>query len=148
VSKFEITDIQGVGPETAAVLAEHGIRTVEELAGLSTAALLAVPGFGPARAATVMAAATRLLDQSVSDGSAAAGDQAFTVDAGKAKRKRRDGKKPSGKAKRKDGKPKKNKKDKAKKRAKAKQRDKAESAAKGKKHQKRKGKQKGKRKKK
>ena len=42
----ELSDLRGIGPATATVLAEHGIGTVSKLARAGVDALVAVPGFG------------------------------------------------------------------------------------------------------
>ena len=57
----ELHDIKGLGPATAARLAEHGLTSVKRLAKADPDALTAVPGFGPARAAAVQAEARAAL---------------------------------------------------------------------------------------
>ena len=55
-----VTDIPGIGPHPAQVLAGNGIETVEALAALSPQELAALPGFGTARAAAIGQAILRL----------------------------------------------------------------------------------------
>ena len=59
--KPAIIDIRGIGPAAVAALKEHGIGSIEKLAGMSTSDLATVPGFSAARAASVIAAAAALL---------------------------------------------------------------------------------------
>jgi len=56
----KVTDIPGIGPHTAQILAANGIETVEALAALSPQELAALPGFGAARAAAIGQAILRL----------------------------------------------------------------------------------------
>jgi transcription termination factor NusA len=56
----KLTEIAGVGPDTARRLADRGITSVEQLASLSIEELAAVPGFGPKRAVAVSSAAKGL----------------------------------------------------------------------------------------
>ncbi len=49
----EITEIKGVGPSTASVLAQHGIKTIRDLAMASIPQLIAIPGFSEFRARQV-----------------------------------------------------------------------------------------------
>ncbi|HXH71926.1 MAG TPA: helix-hairpin-helix domain-containing protein [Mariprofundaceae bacterium] len=58
--KHALTDIPGIGDNTAALLAEHGIDSVKTLLKGGAKKLTKVPGFGEARAATVLAAAEAL----------------------------------------------------------------------------------------
>jgi len=58
--KHPLTDIPGIGPSTAALLAEHGIDSVKALKKAGIKGLTKVPGFGEARAATVLNAAEAL----------------------------------------------------------------------------------------
>lgn len=60
-----ITEVAGIGPSTATLLTEHGIKTAEALARSSQERLLSIPGFGPARAQSVLAAAVELVGASV-----------------------------------------------------------------------------------
>ncbi|HMQ26620.1 MAG TPA: helix-hairpin-helix domain-containing protein, partial [Acidimicrobiales bacterium] len=53
----ELSDLRGIGPASAAVLAEHGLGTVSKLARAGVDALTAVPGFGATRARAVLDAA-------------------------------------------------------------------------------------------
>lgn len=50
-------EIKGVGPATATRLAEHGLTSTKKLAKADLDAIVAVPGFGPVRAAAVRDAA-------------------------------------------------------------------------------------------
>ncbi len=45
-----ITKVSGIGPSTAKILAENGITSAQELAGVTVAELVKVPGFGADRA--------------------------------------------------------------------------------------------------
>lgn len=60
MGQARVTDIPGIGPHTAQVLAGNGIETVEALAALSPQELAALPGFGTARAAAIGQAILRL----------------------------------------------------------------------------------------
>ncbi|SFL15491.1 Helix-hairpin-helix domain-containing protein [Nitrosomonas aestuarii] len=53
----KLTDVVGIGPVTAKVLADHHIKTPEALAAISIAALEKVPGFSNLRAKAVKKAA-------------------------------------------------------------------------------------------
>ena len=119
-----ITDIPGIGPVAAASLAEHGYRTLRKLASTSVEKLASVPGFSPARADKVIAAANALLP--VKSKQKAASDQ-------------RKGKKSKGKGK-KDKRGKKDKKDKKKGKGKGKRKDKKDKRGKKGKKDKKKGK--------
>ena len=57
----ELHEIKGVGPATAARLAEHGLTSTKKLAKADLDAIVAVPGFGPVRAAAVRSAARAAL---------------------------------------------------------------------------------------
>ena len=59
----KITDVTGIGPSSAALLSENGIRTVEELARASVRELAEIRGFRGARANRVIAAATEFLEK-------------------------------------------------------------------------------------
>jgi hypothetical protein len=60
-TKHKITDVKGIGPSTAAVLAEHGIKSVRDLAAASVPRLIAIPGFSEFRAGQVKFNAQLLL---------------------------------------------------------------------------------------
>lgn len=60
--KHALTDIQGIGPGTAALLAEHGIDSVKALLKAGEKGLSKVPGFAEIRAGNVLAAAKALTD--------------------------------------------------------------------------------------
>lgn len=57
----KLTDVTGIGPVTAKLLAEHSIKTVEALASISLAELQKVPGFSEIRARAVKTAAASCL---------------------------------------------------------------------------------------
>ncbi len=57
----KLTDVVGIGPVTAKILADHHIKTPEALAAISIAALEEVPGFSNLRAKTVKKAAAAYL---------------------------------------------------------------------------------------
>jgi predicted RecB family nuclease len=60
VAKATLIDVTGVGPAGATKLRRAGFRTVEALAAADLAEIAAVPGFGPATAATLRASAREL----------------------------------------------------------------------------------------
>ncbi|MBL8776679.1 MAG: helix-hairpin-helix domain-containing protein [Acidimicrobiales bacterium] len=99
----ELHEIRGVGPATATRLADHGITSVAALAQADLDSVVAVPGFGPVRAAAVQAAALAALDAaSAPEGASpptrpgaevgkvdkAKADTSKTAEAGKAKAKK------------------------------------------------------------
>lgn len=55
-----ITEIKGIGPQTAKTLAEHGYSNAEDLATAQPNDLAAISGFGPVRANLVIEAAKTL----------------------------------------------------------------------------------------
>ena len=57
----ELRDIRGIGPATAVALADHGLTSVKKLAKAGIDAIIAVPGFGPIRAAAVRAEARAVI---------------------------------------------------------------------------------------
>lgn len=57
----QLSDISGIGPSAAEVLKQGGFFTVEQVAGATVAALTALNGFGPVRAAQTIAAAKAVL---------------------------------------------------------------------------------------
>lgn len=59
--KNEITDVKGIGPATAGILAQHGIKTVRALATASLSKLMTIPGFNEFRAGQVNFNARSLL---------------------------------------------------------------------------------------
>ena len=102
-----LTAVSGIGPAAAGLLEKHGIATVEQLVQASIDDLTQVPGFGPARAATVLGAARDVLD-----GPAPAAKPAKQAKAGgKKKGKKKDKKKGKEKKRKKDGKRKRGKDD-------------------------------------
>ena len=56
----KLTDIRGVGPDSARLLEQQGFKRVADVAKASVDSLVAVQGFGPARAAQVIADAAAL----------------------------------------------------------------------------------------
>ena len=56
-----VTKISGIGPKTAAILANHGFKTVEAIAKSTVEKLSGVPGFGPSRSRTIISAASALV---------------------------------------------------------------------------------------
>jgi len=56
-----ITEISGIGTKTAEILTKHGFKTVTAIAGSTAEKLSSIPGFGAARARTIIKAATALL---------------------------------------------------------------------------------------
>lgn len=116
--KQSITVVSGIGESTKSALAEHGIKTVADLAKVSVAKLAVVKGFGEFRAARAIAAAVDLLK---SAGTGAEGQpKAKTVKKTATKTKKKKGGKPSSPAKDKKGKNKKKKDKKKNKKAKKK----------------------------
>ncbi|WP_028579308.1 helix-hairpin-helix domain-containing protein [Desulfogranum japonicum] len=71
---MQITEVTGIGPHTAQILAQYGYDNVETLAAASVELLSAVPGFGAARAELIIAAAQKLLSEN-SDEEHVAGKQ-------------------------------------------------------------------------
>ncbi len=65
---MRVTDVKGIGKSTAERLAEHGFRTVEDLAHRAVGLLTAVPGFGLRRAMLVRESAAALLRTARSPG--------------------------------------------------------------------------------
>ncbi|MGR9106363.1 MAG: helix-hairpin-helix domain-containing protein [Gammaproteobacteria bacterium] len=59
--KHEITNVKGIGPATATLLAEHGIKTIADLAAASVDDLIAIPGFNEFRSKQVKFNAESLL---------------------------------------------------------------------------------------
>ena len=109
--KPQLTDVLGIGPSTARLLEEQGIRSVTELAKAGTDKVVAAPGFGQIRAAEVVAAAAALL-AAAGEPKAAKKKAASSQGTEKALAKEKDGK---GKEKNKKGKEKNKKKKAAKK---------------------------------
>lgn len=73
----ELRDIRGIGPATAMALADHGLTSVKKLAKAGLDAIVAVPGFGPVRAAAVRAEARAVVPaKGPAKGSKAKGDKA------------------------------------------------------------------------
>ena len=70
-----LTAVSGIGPAAAGLLEKHGIASAEQLAQTTVDALSKVPGFGPARAATVLAAARTALDAPGASAAVAKGEK-------------------------------------------------------------------------
>ena len=60
-----IEEVRGIGPATAEMLAESGIRTAADLAGKTVAEVAALKGFSDIRAEQVIAAAQSLIAETV-----------------------------------------------------------------------------------
>jgi len=58
--KHELTEIQGIGESTAALLIEHGVDSVKALRKAGIKKLCRIPGFGETRGMLVLAAADDL----------------------------------------------------------------------------------------
>jgi len=95
----KLTEIAGIGPATARLLADNGFATVESIAKASDQELAKVPGFGMVRAAVVIDAAQSLVKA-----------PAVQEPGGDKKKKKKKTKKDKGKKKKKKGKDKKKKK--------------------------------------
>jgi predicted RecB family nuclease len=57
-----LTSVSGIGPAAAAVLAEHGFTSADQLAASVVEDLVKVPGFGPVRAAATLRSARSLVE--------------------------------------------------------------------------------------
>lgn len=99
--------VSGIGESTKNALAEHGIKTVADLAKVSVVKLAAVKGFGEFRAKRAIAAAVALLKSGGTG--AVARTKAKPVKKTAAKKKQKKSVKPSSPAKDKKGKDKKSK---------------------------------------
>lgn len=117
MTTIPVTEITGVGPSAAALLAEAGFTSAEDVARATPEALSAVRGFGPTRSAQVIAAAQAL----ASAGDPPSGSKPDKPAKAK-KRKIKKDKKKKGKGKKDKGKE--NKKDKKKKTGKKKKKGK------------------------
>jgi hypothetical protein len=58
-----LTSVAGIGPAAATILARHGFDSAERLAASRVEKLVAVPGFGPVRAAATLRAARALVGE-------------------------------------------------------------------------------------
>ena len=65
--KTAITDIPGIGQDTAKVLMESGFKSLQDIAGTSIDNLAAVQGFGPIRAGRVIHAANDVNSEDADD---------------------------------------------------------------------------------
>jgi NAD-dependent DNA ligase len=99
MSKQQITNIPGIGAATARVLVDAGFPSVEAIAKASEDKLAVVPGFGPSRAAVVIAAARDLV---ASESSQRAGGAEPSPKSGKGKKDKNDKKDKKGKKDKKD----------------------------------------------
>lgn len=123
-----ITDVKGIGPATLPALADHGVTSVKQLAEISVARLVQIPGFSDARARNVIRDAKALLKKAGPSTSRASTAKAVTARTTtkkaaadldeKAKKSKKD--KKSAKAKKSDKKSKQDKKKKKGKKAKGK----------------------------
>ncbi len=111
----QLTDVHGIGVETARLLAEHGLGGVSLLAAAEVATIEEVPGFGPARAVTVKRAAGLLLTESGAGEDTAENSEPEAKDKKTKKKKKKDDKKGKKSKKGKSDKKKKKKKKKGKK---------------------------------
>lgn len=66
-----LLEVKGIGPATADTLAEHGIKSAEELAATKLGSVMAIPGFSEIRAGRVIAAAQEALRTAAETGSPA-----------------------------------------------------------------------------
>ncbi len=143
--KPSILDVKGIGLSTLEILAQHGIKTIEDLADAGFDRLISIPGFSGVRASSVIQEAKNLL----SDGSAST-ELGVIGNLYNPKKDKKSEKKKKGKGKKDAKSTKKNKKskqDKAKKKDKQKDAKKKEVAKKDKKKNKKKAKIKNKKKK-
>ena len=97
-----ITDITGIGPATADILSEQGYKSAEDLAATNVKTLCAVPGFGPIKAKSTIAAAKKIAGKPAKKKKAASKPKSKT----KSDKKKKDAKssKPKKKDKKKSGK--------------------------------------------
>ena len=95
------TDVKGIGPAAAKLLAEQGIASAEDLAATTLEKLVAIPGFSDIRARQVIAAANLTLNPQSAD-AGEAGDKAKPEKSKKDKKKK--DKNKDGKGKKKDAK--------------------------------------------
>ena len=61
MGETKLTDVKGIGPDAATKLGAIGISSAEGLCAAELSDIVAVPGFGRARAAAVQKAASALL---------------------------------------------------------------------------------------
>lgn len=99
-----LTSVSGIGPAAAAVLAEHGFASAEQLAASVIEDLVKVPGFGAVRAATTLRAARSLLEGRVDAKAAKPGKGKKAKKKPKGKSKENKKNKGKGKGKKKAGK--------------------------------------------
>lgn len=121
-----VINISGIGPQTAKILEEHGLKTAEAIVKAGKVKLQAVPGFGPSRAKATVSAANALLSGNSSTAAGKASDKKNTTNKDNKNKKDKSKKdkakkdKKSNKDKKKDKPKKKDKKDKKKKQKKGK----------------------------
>lgn len=115
-----VLDVRGIGQSTAAILAEHGIKSVQDLAGAKIEQLTTIQGFSDTRAAMVISDARTLL------ASLDTGENEKAKVKSKPEKTKKE-KKSKKEKKRKDGKKKSSGKDKSKKKNKNKKKSKKES---------------------
>ena len=102
-----LTNIPGIGPSTAEALQTHGFDSLETLAASSIEKISEVPGFGAARSAAILQAASDMASPETPE-------QSEEKPAKKKNKKDKDKKKKKGKKDKKKGKDKKGKKKKKK----------------------------------
>jgi len=106
--KSSLTDVRGIGPAATAILADNGLATVRALAKSSVDDLSKIPGFGPARAIAVIAAAAAVLEEAAEGAAEAApepkGKKKAKKDKAKKKKDKKSGKKKDKKSKKKKSK--------------------------------------------
>jgi hypothetical protein len=108
----KLTDIPGIGPSTAKSLTDRGFNTVGSVAVATVETLSTVPGFAPARSATVIAAAQNTAAQFAGNDTSPANsnkkrdkkEKKKDKKKKKRKKKNKDGKRDKKKRKKKDGK--------------------------------------------
>lgn len=104
MSDPKLSEISGVGPATARLLADSGFATVESVSKATPPELARVPGFGEARAAAVIAAAGSLQSTGDAPGSEPNPKKAKKKDGKGKKKKKKNGKRKRKKDKKKDSK--------------------------------------------
>lgn len=107
---INLNNIKGLGESTSKILVDHGIKSAEDLAGISVDELCQVPGFGGIRAERVINEAKLLVGSS----GQATKEKTAKAPEGKKKEKKKDKKKDKKRRKKEKKKSKKNKKGKKK----------------------------------
>jgi transcription termination factor NusA len=129
-----LLEVSGIGPATVPLLAEHGIKSAEDLAAAKPTTIAAVQGFSEIRANRVIAAAMAILRGAPADTKAAMkksqGAKTPAANPKAAKQKAKEAKAPEAEKPKKDKKDKKNKKNKKDKKDQKDQKDKAKKSGK------------------